>query len=398
MDIRNFTEFKNGFLEPITTPSGPNWAFVPRSLRDSLLLDKDKLGRLIGDARDAVGRLEQIKAILPNPFLLLRPLQQREAIRSSSIEGTHTIPEELLLFDSQQQDAEAVPTLTTQADYDRREVWNHYEALRQGHNWLSERKPLDRSFMTTMHRILMAGVPGKNAIAGKFREKLVAVGRRPRRFIPPPPEMVGELLDDLIEYYTTNDTIDPLILCFAVHYQFEAIHPFEDGNGRIGRLLLSLGISHALSLTMPWLYLSDYFERNRSEYTERLFRVSANGEWDEWIEFCLQGAIEVSAAAVERCNRLKVLHDDYCSRFGHLSPRMHSIFNLLLDRPVIFIAHVATACNVTAESARQDLHKLVDAGVLKMLQKTRPKAFACFDIINIAHGDNVETTLNPKTD
>lgn len=387
MDIETFTEFKTGRLEPITTPAGKNWAFIPGPLSETFSLGKIGSLRLVGDARDAVGRLEQIKAILPNPLLLLKPLQQREAIRSSSIEGTHTLPEDLLLFDAQQNKGDAIPIPNATARNERLEVWNHYEALRQGHNWICHGKPLDKSFMTAMHKFLMTGVRGKDRNPGSFRTKHVAVGRRPRRYIPPPPSLIEGLLDDLIEFYSTNRVIDPLVLSFAVHYQFEAIHPFEDGNGRIGRLLLSLCATSWLNLTMPWLYISEYFERNRSEYTERLYKVSSNGEWDEWIEFCLQGTIEVSASAIERCEKIREIHDRYTKSFDHLSPRMHKIFKMLLETPAIFIADVATQCGVTHESARQDLHKLVDAGVLRVSPGTRPKAFLCHEIIEAAHGD-----------
>ncbi len=342
---------------------------------------------LVCNARDAVARLEQIKAILPQPLLLLRPLQQREAIHSSNIEGTHTIPEDLLLFDVQQQGTAAIAIPKSSSGNAQLEVWNHYEALRQGHNWVQEGKPLDKSFFLFLHKTLMTGVRGKDKNPGQFRDKHVFVGRRPRLFIPPPPIQIEKLLDNLIAFMGADRGVDPLVKCFVAHYQFEAIHPFEDGNGRVGRVLLSLCASLWLRLYLPWLYLSEYFDRNRREYTERLYRISANGEWNEWIEFCLQGAIEESESAIRRCEQLRALRDNFNLKCELLGRRMRRIVEMLFDNPVLIIPQVARVCGVSDESARQDLHKLVEAGLLNVIPNTRPKAFACLEIIKVAYGD-----------
>lgn len=389
LKIDDFTEFKTGQLVPIDTSGGQNFAFVPGPILTTFRMSVG-LWPLVAKARDAVARLEQIRGILPHPMLLLRPLQQREAIRSSSIEGTHTLPEELLLFDALQEGDDAIRIPRSTEKNERLEVWNLYEALRRGHNWQCEGKPLDKSFIAYMHKVLMTGVRGKDKNPGRFRTVPVAVGRRPRKFIPAPHDQIERLLDDLSLFMTTcsDEQMDPLVRAFIVHYQFEAIHPFEDGNGRVGRVLLSLCISRWLEFSLPWLYLSEYFERNRQEYTERLYNISTNGEWDEWIEFCMQGAIEESKSAVLRCDHLRLIRDKYNSIYGQLSSRIHKIVDLLFERPVLIISQVAEACGVSDESARQDLYKLVEAGVLKILPKTRPKAFACFEIMRVAYGDS----------
>jgi len=376
MELTQFTEFKTGRFEPVTTKRGPNWAFVPNPLSDEFK-SSDALWILAGQAQHAVGRLEQIKGILSDPFLLLKPLQQREALRSSSLEGTYTLPEELVLFDLEQAEDGAV-SIRGRRRNENLEVWNHYEALRQGHNWITEqRRPLDKSLILNLHKILMTGVRGKDRNPGQFRKQLVAVGSRPRRYIPPPPDRVEGCIDDLVTFMqATNRRIYPLVRAFMVHYQFEAIHPFEDGNGRVGRLLLSLCVSAWLQLSMPWLYLSEFFERNRKDYGQKMFMVSANGEWPEWLEFCLHGTIEQSADTIERCELLKQMRDDYIDKFGRLGNRMHQIIDMLFVRPVIRISQVASKFGVSHEAARLDLIKLTQAGVLAEIEKSRPKAFA----------------------
>lgn len=388
MDITNFTEFKTGKLEPIETEVGPNWAFIPRPIPQDFE-PSGKLWQLISDARDAVGRLEQIKGILSDPFLLLRPLQQREALRSSSLEGTYALPEELLLFDVEQDENRAIEIPTDHSRNNRLEVWNHYEALREGHNWIVSGKPLGKSLILHLHKILMTGIRGKDKNPGRFRDQLVAVGSRPRRFIPPPPEHINPCVDELSSYLTggTPACRDPLVRSFLVHYQFESIHPFEDGNGRVGRVLLSLCVSCWQRLALPWLYLSEYYEKNRREYNERMYRISTNGEWDEWLEFCMHGAIEQSNSTILRCESLRSLRDDYIEKYVGLGHRMREIIELLFVRPVVRISFVAKECKVSHETARQDLRKLVDAGVLQTMKNTRPKAFACADIIAAAYGD-----------
>ncbi|UCE59141.1 MAG: Fic family protein [Phycisphaerales bacterium] len=387
MDITNFTEFKTGQLEPITTETGNNWAFVPDRLTS--FEPTTELWHLIGTARDCVARLEQIKGILSDPFLLLRPLQQREAHRSSRLEGTIALPEDLLFFDVAQDERETAAPSQSHRQNESREVWNHYEALRQGHNWIADGKPLGKSLIQHLHKILMTGVRGKDKNPGEFRDRLVAVGARPRLFIPPPPDRIDGCITQLDEYMASDASREePLSRCCAVHYQFEAIHPFQDGNGRVGRVLLSLCISKWLKLTLPWLYLSEFFERNRREYTERMFRISTNGEWGEWIAFCLQGAIEQSLSTLWRCESLKTLREKYIDEYAGLGNRMREILEMLFESPVVSNSHIARRCSVSNETARKDLLKLVEVGVLHKSKRGRPKTFACLDIIEVAFGDS----------
>jgi cell filamentation protein, protein adenylyltransferase len=396
MDIDVFTEFKSGQLEPIVTDrGGKSWAFIPNRLPSRVAMT-DELWSAVADAQQAVGSLEQIKGILSDPSLLLRPLQHREALISSRLEGTYALAQDVLLLDIEQEENDAIRTPDNRRSAERLEVWNHCEALREGHNWLQEGKPLDQSLILHLHKILMAGSRREDMRPGEFRNCQVAVGRRPRRFVPPPPDRIEACMADLVEYMASGGT-NGLVKSFEVHYQFEAIHPFLDGNGRVGRVLLSLCVSSWLNLSMPWLYLSDFFEKHKREYYDRLFNISTNGEWAEWIDFAMQGTIEQSRDSIDRCERLRTLRDRFNESVMGLGPRMPAIIDMLFAHPVIRSAQVAKKCGVSKEAARRDLKKLVEIEILTELPETRPQAFACFPIISAAWGGDATDRDPPSS-
>ncbi len=387
MDVTCFTEHKTGLLREISTPGRTiNWAFIPRPLNETLRFDP-KLWPLITEATAAVARLEQIKGILANPAFLLRPLQQREAHRSSRLEGTHATPEELVLFDLSKGGREGASESDAQRASDRREVWNHYEALRQGHNRIVDGKPIDKSMILNLHKVLMTGVRGKDKCPGEFRTKQAyVISQSTSRYIPPPPEYIEETISNLVKFIATSEVV-PLVASFAAHYQFEAIHPFENGNGRVGRVLLSLGISRELRLHMPWLYLSEYFEKHRREYNGGMFNISANGEWTEWLEFCLRGVVEQSEFTILRCERLRAIREELLQKHGDAGQRNRGIIDMLFEDFAIFSRTVADRFGVKQETARTDLKKFENAGVLFVIPKTRPKAYACSAILEAVFGD-----------
>ncbi len=295
----------------------------------------------------------------------------------------------MLLFDVEQ-----IGDLAAKVPTERREelwVWNHYEALRQGHNWIAEGKPLDRSLVLHLHKILMTGIvddDGTTKQPGKIREKQVFVGSRPRLYIPAPPSKVDECLNDLLAYIAEGPGDHPLIKAYEVHYQFEAIHPFEDGNGRVGRVLLALCVSSWLGSSMPWLFMSEYFEKHRRQYIDGLFNVSTNGEWNEWVEFCLNGTIEQAEASIRRVKRLSELQDQYVESPISSGKRMREIIDFLFATPVLRIADVAKKCNVSNQAARINIHKMIKAGILSELPNRRPKVFVCVPILEAAYGED----------
>ncbi len=178
----------------------------------------------------------------------------------------------------------------------------------------------------------------------------------------------------------------PLIRAYIAHYQFEALHPFRDGNGRIGRLLLSLITKAWLGLSMPWLYMSEFFDEHRSEYIDKLFRISTNGEWSGWLEFCLAGTLQQAKAAIERCENLRAIRKEYLAKVGDKSPRMHRIIEMLFSNPIVTVPEVKDRCGVHYATAQKDIDTMIAAGVLVELENRRPRTFAALPIMQAAYG------------
>lgn len=381
MKIDQFGEFKTGTLVHIR-PEGrfDDYAFVPNPLPTSWMPDRE-LWPLIAEARDRVATLNGTGGILPNPTLLLSPLQRREAIKSNSIEGTYVKAEEYLLFEAEQDKAKDGHNVSNS---DWNEVFCYMDALSYGCDRIAQGTSIDRSLFCDLHKILMERSRGSNKTPGYMRGMQVYV-EAGRRYIPPPPDKVSELMDNL-EAYLAGTHCDPLVAAFIAHYQFEAIHPFQDGNGRLGRLILSLCIYKWLAHSHAWLYLSEFFDANRREYITRLFTVSTSGEWEEWVRFCLQGAIRQAESAIRTCKKLEELKKKYHDSVGHLSSRMHSIIEMLLSEPIIETHQLAKRLKVHYNTAKSDVDKLVERGVLEQLKISR-KTFCAHELFDAAYLD-----------
>lgn len=377
-----FNECKTGHVVAVTSDTRQDWAFVPDALPPAWRM-APRLWPLVVCAREAIARLDGIGSTLPNPQLLLRPLQRREALRSSSLEGTYVTAEQLLLFEFERH---REPRTDEESDW--HEVFNYYKSLRVGFRRLRAGQRVTADVIRELHRLLLHGVRGQDRTPGMFRTRQVHIRGEPR-FTPPPPEHVPTCISDLERYLAgTDDELDALVRAFVVHYQFEAIHPFLDGNGRVGRLLLSLTISDWMGLSLPWVYLSEYFEQRKEEYVGRLLRVSTNGEWDEWIEFCLAGAVQQAEISIDRCARLQALRDKYRDSTGHMGPRMYSLIDRLFASPVVRIAEIARAYGITYPTAKADVLRLMNAGILAEIQQRRPKAYAAYEVLDVAYGND----------
>ena len=187
--------------------------------------------------------------------------------------------------------------------------------------------------------------------------------------------------------------LDPLVKAFVIHCQFEAIHPFADGNGRVGRLLLSLMIYKWLRHAQPWLYLSAYFERFKDEYVDTMFRVSANGEWASWIEFCLRGVSAQARDSIQRCHAFRRLRDDFHQKLVSPTARSHQLVELLFTEPIVTIPLIAKRFGTTYHTARSDIQSLVRTGILKELADAKPRAYFAAEIMTIAYGPSIETSV-----
>lgn len=348
-------------------PEG-HWTFLPADLPPTLEFSSKLVG-CVSRAERALGELAGVGRMLPNAHLLIRPFVRREAVLSSRIEGTVTQLSQLMLFEAQ---AEDVPEAR---DVD--EVLNYVKAMDHGLSLLEEGLPLCLRMLRQLHERLMHGVRGGDKRPGEFRKIPVFIGRSHQtyeeaRFVPPHPSQLDPLLNAFERFL--NDPGDlPIVVQLALaHYQFEAIHPFADGNGRVGRLLITLMLCERKILPQPLLYLSAYLERHDEEYRDHLLRISQRGTWTEWIRFFADGITEQGRDAAARARHLLELQQSYRERLHRIShsSRILQLIDLLFARPFITIAQVAEGVGLTTKAAAANIDKLVD---LKILQSTAPE-------------------------
>jgi Fic family protein len=377
MDVSAFVSDAPG---RVVTIDGGEHAFVPVSLPPAWEFPAELWPRLV-EAHTELGRLDGLAQTLSNPDLLLHPLEGREAIQSSRIEGTYATARELLLFEL----GEETGTSSEEQINAWKEVRNYRRALRHG---IQSKLPLSLRLIRDMHRVLLSGVRGQAKEPGEFRRVQVAIGLD-HRFMPPPPQELPSCLDRFEKYLHSSSSFNPLVDCFLAHYQFEAIHPFVDGNGRVGRLLLAIMIQQRCHLARPWLYMSDFFERNRDEYFRRLFDISARAAWTNWVEFCLQGAAEQARSALQRCQKLRSIRESYLAKLSDTrgSIRLHEIVEGLFHSPYIRVIDAQAKLKVTYPTAKADLERLVAAGILRVLPHTRTKTYYAKQVFDAAYRD-----------
>ncbi|MDG2992186.1 Fic family protein [Candidatus Synechococcus calcipolaris G9] len=383
MDKGIFTTSAPGRLWEISVEGHKDWAFIPDPLPDEWEVSTDLWGLLV-QAREELARLDGVGRYMPNYNLLLRPLQRREALRSSSLEGTYATPQQLLLFEIEPRE----PKSANDPVNSWQEVWNYNRSLELALSLL-EQRPLSLNLIRAMHQALLSGVRGFQRDPGNFRRTQVHIGSD-RRFIPPPPNEVMPCLDVLEKYIHREKGIEPLVSCFMVHYQFEAIHPFLDGNGRVGRLLLSLMIYEQCQLSKPWLYLSAFFDKYKDEYINLLFQVSTEGNWRDWLSFCLRGTIEQSKDALSRFDKLLKLRNQYMEQLKQAGGniRLNRLIEHLFESPAITVSQFAKMCGIQYNTARADIVRLVNINILSESDiVARPKIYFAPDILEIAYGE-----------
>ena len=378
MNRQDFWSDAPGRLIPVQTPRGGDWSFLPFDLPPNWVFDAS-LWPLLVQAKEALGTLNGIGQTLGDPRLLLSPLQNREAITSSIIEGTYVTPEQLLLFDLDPDEE----TDSAEHRADRVEVANYGRSLRRGLKLL-ESLPICIRVIREMHETLMQGVRGESKDPGRFRTLQVQVGTD-GRFMPPPASDIERLMRNLERYANSEGGLDPLVRSFIIHYQFETIHPFLDGNGRVGRALLALMIQKLHGHAHPWLYLSAYFEQYKDDYIRNLYRISTENNWVRWIEFCLHGALHQARDSIRRCARFNVLRAEFHHRVKQPSPRTHQLIDELFREPITTITATAAKHAITYPTAKKDLELLVEARIIAELQNRRPKAYGCLELLQAAY-------------
>lgn len=382
MDPSDFTDNAPGEL--VKTVEGL-WAFVPHPLPPKIDIGPATINRLSA-ADFALGQLRGVGQMLPNAQLLIAPFLRREAVLSSRIEGTIASLDQLVLF-------EVEPTRDPQ-NPDVGEVANYVSAMKYGLTRLEE-LPVSLRMIRELHEKLLTGVRGQDRRPGEFRQPQNAIGQQGRpieeaRYIPAPVAQMTQALSEF-ELFLHEPTELPFLIKLAlVHYQFEAIHPFLDGNGRIGRLLLSLLLCEQGYLTQPLLYLSGFLEKHRDRYIDSLLRVSQSGDWAGWIDFFLEGVAEQSIDGVERSGLLLGLREQY--REKAQTARASALPLLLIDElfqvPAMTISMARTVLGVTPVSAQRSVERLVDLGILEEITgRQRNRAYLAPEIIGLINAE-----------
>jgi Fic family protein len=332
-----------------------DFAFVPAPLPPDIIFDAS-LVLALSRADAALSELAGVGRLMPNPHLFIAPYLRREAVLSSRIEGTRTNLDQLLV-------AEAAPGQPRGEDL--REVQNYVVALEDGIGLLDE-LPLSLRLVRELHARLMRGVRGEEANPGEFRGEQNWIGGRTIEtavYVPPPPERLDEVLSQW-EAYIHDRGLPDLIQIALLHEQFEAIHPFRDGNGRVGRLLIPLFLIERRRLPQPLLYLSGYFEANRRQYYDLLQAVRTDGAWVEWIRFFLQGVEESGSAAIQQAHELMQLREELRARVRQ-KPQALALVDELFRNPYITISGAARALGTTTPTASNAVRTLETEGVLR---------------------------------
>lgn len=374
--------FAPGQRKHVVRAGGGYLAFVPPPLPPELLLDRDLIARLSAADR-AIGELAGMGRTLPNPEILTAPIVRREAVLSSRIEGTRASADQLALF-------ELGPP--AEGDGDVREVYNYVAALDRVLA-PDRRLPLSLPLLLEAHATLLTGVRGGHATPGEFRRSQNWIGPpgsviNNATYVPPPPERLWDCLGPFEKYLHADHELPPLVTVGYLHYQFEAIHPFIDGNGRVGRLLIMLLLIEWNLLPAPMLDISAYIEPRREEYYTRLLAVSTHGDWAGWLEFFL-GAVAVQAVdAVGRARQLQQLREDYRARVttARASSLLPQLVDALFVTPALTINRAQEVLGVSRRAATVTVERLVNVGVLVEVRSGWRRFFLAREILEVANG------------
>lgn len=360
-------------------------AFIPNPLPPDPPIKYDgELRNLLSHADRALARLDGITTVLPNPELFVGMYVKKEALLSSQIEGTQASLEGVLKFEA---------NLTPSEDINEiKEVVNYIKALDYGMKRL-EKLPISNRLIKEIHRILITGTRGTHKTPGEFRRSQNWIGPaganlNEATFVPPPPEIVPELMSDLEKFIHRKNDIPPLIKIALIHSQFETIHPFLDGNGRVGRLLITFYLYWKGILSRPLLYLSFYLKKHRSEYYHWLMEVRLKGEWERWLKFFLTGIIEVSREASETAKEIIELKEKLIKKL--IEKRVASgyaigLIDMLFSMPIITSGEVQSKLGIgSKDTVNKLIKKFLDTQILKEISgKKRYRKYLFSDYLEI---------------
>lgn len=356
-------------------------SFVPTPLppKPSIELTEDMINLLI-KANSQLAVLESIATRIPNVELFVSMYVRKEALMSSQIEGTQATLEDVL-----------DPMIGANTNRNVADVVNYIKATEFAIKRLND-LPLCNRLIKETHAVLMEGVRGQEKSPGEFRRSQNWIGGqgctlKNARYIPPSPDDMIEAMSDLEKYINADDELDALIRAALIHYQFETIHPFLDGNGRVGRLLITLFLMEKKVLSTPALYISYFLKKNRVEYYDRMTEVRAKGNYEQWVTFFLRALLESAEDATATIDELIALHDKNAaviSGMGRAAKNAMLVFEYLEANPIIEIRKTAEALSITFNTASSAIKRLTDAGILvQTTNASRNRTFAYEDYLSI---------------
>jgi Fic family protein len=371
--VGHFVRQKEGYL-----------TFIPKELPpDPPIAYDGRLQAILSDADRALARLDGMATILPNPELFVAMFMKKEALISSQIEGTQASLKGVLEFEANVPSHENIN--------DIREVLNYLKAMNYGLVSL-KKGPVTLDLIKEIHRTLIEGTRGSRFGLGEFRTDQNYIGRKggtiyDADFIPPPPGAVPELMVNLEHFINTDDEIPPLVKIALIHSQFETIHPFLDGNGRMGRLLITFYLCGKGILSTPLLYLSLYINRHKEMYMDLLNKTRTDGDLETWVKFFLQGVIEVSreaGSAAKEIIDLKEKNIEILVQNDFAGANAIKLANMIFSKPIVSIPEVATDLGVSSPTALKLVRKFEELGILaEITGKQRFKKYLFTDYLTI---------------
>lgn len=358
-------------------------SFRPAPLPPVIDMDNEMVS-LLTSATKALATLDTLSSYIPNVNLFVSMYVRKEALLSSQIEGTQATLEDVL-----------DPLVEKNANQNVADVVNYIKAT----EFALERMnllPLCNRLIKEVHEVLMSGVRGQEKNPGEFRTSQNWIGAagsslKNARYIPPNPEDMINAMSDLEKYINSDDSLDLLIQAALLHYQFETIHPFLDGNGRVGRLLITLFLMEKKVLNSPALYISYYLKKNRIEYYDRMSEVRNKDNYEQWIKFFLNAIKESADESVETIKKLSELHDANIKKIdamGRASKNARAVFDYLEQNPIIDIGKTAEELNLAFSTVSLAVNRLVDAGILIQTNNAnRNRVFAYEGYLSILRKD-----------
>jgi len=347
-------------------------------------IDYKTLIKGIGKSRSAIGELAGLLSSSRNPHLLTAPLLTNEAVLSSKIEGTIATVEDVYVYEAENLNREE-----SEKEKDIQEIINYRKAVEIATKEL-KKKPISENFVKKLHHVLMNSVRGANKQRGEFRKAQVHIGKfgagiEVATYIPPIASKIPKLFSNWENYLHSDDEADELVQIAICHYQFEAIHPFLDGNGRIGRLLIPLMLYERRFLPYPVLYISSFFEKNRDEYYLRLNNVSKKSEWLEWIKFFLNALENQAISTKDKLFKMENLYE----RTKSMMTPMNSIYaiellDIIFSKPIITYNSIKDRINASPQTIYNLIDKFCKTNILKESPgKKRNKSYICKDLLEL---------------